>query len=75
MENSDSPVDILIVGKAKKEKIEKIVKKYEKELNRDINYTSMSRTEFKYRMDITDRFLYEIMEGEKVVILDKINAK
>lgn len=74
IENSNSPVDILIVGKLAKDKLEKIISNFEKELNRSINYTLMSLTEFKYRMDITDRFLYEIMDGDKVVILDKINV-
>lgn len=72
--NSDnSSTDILIVGKVKKEKIEKIVSKFEKELDRNINYTLMSKSEFTYRREITDRFLYKILEGEKVVIIDRIS--
>ena len=32
----------------------------------------MSLKEFKYRKDITDRFLYDILEGEKIVVLNEI---
>lgn len=69
----DSSTDILIVGKVKKERIEKIVNKFEKDLDRSINYTIMPRSEFNYRREITDRFLYNILEGEKIVIIDKIS--
>lgn len=67
------PTDMLIVGKANKTKLSKIIKEFEKELTRGINYTIMSPSEYKYRHDITDRFLYDILEGRKIVITDKLN--
>lgn len=69
---SNSQVDILIVGKASKIKINKIISKFEKELNRNINYTLMSKAEFLYRKDVTDRFLYSILESKKIVAIDNI---
>ena len=68
----DSPTDILIVGKINKKIVNKIVSKLEKELNRNINYTIISKTEFFYRKDITDKFLYNILEGKKIVMIDKL---
>ncbi|MCD4705539.1 hypothetical protein K8R61_00470 [bacterium] len=68
----DFPIDILIVGRASKIKINKVINKFEKELNRNINYTLMSKTEFLYRKDLTDRFLYSILEGKKIVAIDNI---
>ncbi|MEA2088822.1 MAG: hypothetical protein U9O55_03225 [Patescibacteria group bacterium] len=70
--SAESSVDILIVGKANKKKIGKIINKFEKELNRSINYTLMSKTEFLYRKDVTDKFLYSILEGKKIVAIDNI---
>ena len=32
----------------------------------------MSLSEYKYRHDITDRFLYEILEGKKIVVIDRL---
>ena len=34
----------------------------------------MSRGEFIYRKDITDRFLYSILEGKKIIVIDKLSA-
>lgn len=67
------PTDMLIVGKANKAKLSKVIKDFEKELTRNINYTIMSPTEYKYRHDITDRFLYDILESRKIIITDKLN--
>jgi len=65
--------DMLLVGKVNRKKLEKIVRIFEKELGKSINYTMMTEQEFKYRKDITDRFLYDILEGRKIIIIDKIN--
>jgi DNA-binding transcriptional regulator YhcF (GntR family) len=69
---NDSPVDILIVGKVNKAALAKTVSGLEKEIGRDLNFASMEGNEFKYRRDITDVFLYEILEGKKIVILDEL---
>lgn len=65
--------DMLLVGSINKKKLKKIIKNFEKELNHNVNYTVMSYQEFKYRQDITDKFLYDILENKKIVIVDKIN--
>jgi len=40
-------------------------------LEREINYTVMTKEEFLYRKDITDKFLYTILDGKKVEIINK----
>ncbi|MDX9893324.1 MAG: hypothetical protein RB292_02820 [Patescibacteria group bacterium] len=65
--------DMVIVGTINRQRLANIVKAFEKELGRGINYTIMTLPEFKYRQDITDRFLYDILERRKIVIVDKIN--
>lgn len=68
--NDESSVDLFIVGKFKKDKLVKVINELETDLGREINYTFMSEREFKYRRDITDVFLYGILEGEKMVSVD-----
>ena len=62
--------DMLLVGSIKRKKLASMIKKFEKELNHEINYTLMSQSEFKYRKDITDRFLYNILENKKIVVVN-----
>ena len=64
--------DMLLVGSVNHQRVDRLVKQFQKELSHEINYTVMSLKEFKYRKDITDRFLYDILEGEKIVVLNEI---
>ena len=70
--NHHSPTDMLIVGRINKDRLAKVIKDLEKEMGRQINYTLMDMKEFKYRKDITDVFLYSILEGSKIVVVDEI---
>lgn len=67
-----SPTDVLIVGKVNKDKLLKVVRDLEKELGREVNFTLLSATEFKYRRDIADIFLYDLLEKEKIIVIDEI---
>lgn len=66
------PVDILIVGNIEKKKINAVISKYEKKFNREINYTLFNIEEFTYRRNVADKFLYSIIDGKKIVMIDKI---
>jgi len=68
----DSSTDLFIVGQLNKKKFESLIKKFEKEMKTTINYTIMTKAEFDYRRGITDRFLYAILENQKIVAHDEI---
>lgn len=70
--NPDSMTDILIVGKFNKVKLRHLIKNLEKDLCREVNYTPMDAKEFKYRREMTDVFLYRVLEGNKVVVIDEM---
>lgn len=71
--NIDSAsTDILIVGTLDREKTENMISDLEKEMNREINYTIMDMDEYLHRRDITDVFLYEILENKKIVVIDEL---
>lgn len=69
---TDAATDMLIVGSVGKEKLGKLIQKFERELNREINFTVMTPAEYKYRKDMTDRFLYSILERKKLVVVDQL---
>jgi len=70
--NDASPVDLLIVGRFNKNKVYKLIKTLEDDVSREINYTILSIKEYKYRRDITDVFLYDILEGRKLIAIDEL---
>ncbi len=70
--NPTALIDILVVGKINKNKLVKLIRELEIELGKEINYTVFEPKEFKYRRDITDIFLYGILDGRKMVVIDEI---
>ena len=68
--SKDAPVDLLIVGEINKVKLTKILSNYEKDLGKEVNYTCMSEREFKYRKSMTDVFLYDVLEGEHMLVVN-----
>ncbi len=70
--NHNSLIDILLVGKVNKIKLVKLIRELETELGKEINYTVFEPQEFKYRRDMTDIFLYGILDSRKMVVIDEI---
>jgi len=71
----DAPADLLIVGSVKRQSLDKMVKEFEKSLNQNINYAVMSRSDYEYRRDVTDKFLYHLMEGKHMIVVDHLTKK
>ncbi len=74
VDRADVPTDILIVGRVDQVPLQAAVAAFEAEMGHEINYTLMPREEFQYRREVSDRFLSGILEGERVVMIDKITA-
>ena len=72
MNEPERQVDILVVGRFNKTKLARLIRELENELGREINYTLLPGHEFRYRRDITDIFLYNILEGKKLVVIDEL---
>lgn len=72
-DDNDSKIDLLIVGdNLSKGSFTKILKNIEADLGREISYVLMSQKDFRYRLDIRDKFVREIIESPREIILDKL---
>ncbi|HRY63525.1 MAG TPA: hypothetical protein P5267_02920 [Patescibacteria group bacterium] len=69
--NPRARTDILIMGNVDKNKIKRLMSSMEREFEHPLRYSIMSQREFDYRNSMTDKFLFEIMESKKIVVLDK----
>lgn len=70
----NTDIDVLIVGDLNRTKLLHLIKELEAEEGRELNYATMTRQEFDYRRDINDRFLADILEAKKSVIVDEISV-
>jgi hypothetical protein len=66
---NDDEVDILIVGEVVLPELAAIIRNFESKLNREINYTVMTKEELDYRKKRRDPFLQGIFLGSRVMII------
>lgn len=62
-------IDMFIVGDVNRIKVSKVVTELEKELGRELNYTVMTPDDYNYRLNLNDRFLANMMESKKIVMI------
>lgn len=68
--------DLFIVGEnIRKKRLETLLKNLEAEVGKEIDYVIMDLHEFKYRKNMFDKFVLEMLEGPKQVLLDKIGIE
>jgi len=70
--DDEAVVDLFIVGRINKSKLLKLIKSLENQMGREINFTLMDVKEFNYRRNITDIFLYDILERKKITVVDEL---
>lgn len=65
--------DVLIVGKINKTKLRKLLTILQKEVSTPLRYTLFSQREFQYRNDLTDRFIFHILESKRIIMIDRLD--
>lgn len=69
----DSRADLLIVGdKLNKNKLERAINTIESEVGKELEYSVLETPDFKYRLDVYDKFVRDILDYPHRVIIDKI---
>jgi len=62
-------VDLLVVGEIVLPQLAIVVKNSETKIKREINYTAMSKEEFKFRKNRRDPFIMDILFGSRIMII------
>lgn len=74
LDESPHGVDIMIIGdNFREKKLSPAIKDLEAEMGREIRYAVFSQKEFKYRLDIRDRLVRDVLDYPHTVLLDRIN--
>ena len=71
-QNPQTPADLLIVGRVNKGKLRELMEEFENNMGRSLNYSLMSPREFRDRRELTDRFLFNILENKKIELINKL---
>jgi hypothetical protein len=73
--DQEAKTDIIVVGKIKHKPFLALINSLQLELGREINYTIMDETEFRYRQEVMDIFLYNALAGKIIVLVDNLNGE
>jgi hypothetical protein len=74
VDRTNMPTDIIVVGSIDPADLQKAIAQFEGELGHEINYTLLTKEEFLYRRQVTDRFLMNILDGEKIVTINHVGV-
>ena len=66
-------VDMLLVGNVNNNALQKYVAELEAKEGKEIRYAVMSLSDFKYRLQIKDRFVSNVLQAKKQVLVDTQN--
>ncbi len=66
--------DVLIVGDQDVKLVSEVIKAFETDIGREVNYTFMPKDEFLYRREVGDRFLASILEAKNIVLVNKLGS-
>ena len=70
-----SKVDMVVVANnVSRSKLKSAMNNLEAEIGKEVSFVLMNSEEFKYRLDMLDRFLLDFMEGPHTELIDKIPA-
>lgn len=70
-DDETASVDILLIGNFDKSQANEVMVDFEKEIGKPIRYTVLTENEYVLRREIADRFLLDILNNpKKLVILD-----
>lgn len=69
VEHEPDDVDLLVVGKIDMKLLGQLVTEEEQRLKREINYTLMSSSEFKFRKSRRDPFILAVISASRVMVI------
>ena len=69
------PVDLLLVGRVNLNKLSDFLHSAEKMMGQEINYSVMTVDEFLLRRDTFDKFIKEILDYPRWVVVDELKNK
>lgn len=69
LDRNSEHIDLMIIGKVIMPQLSLIVKKLEKILDTEINYSSMTEEEYKYRKTRKDPFITSVLLQPRIMLI------
>ena len=70
----DSRLDVLVVGdRMKKGKLERMFKSFEADIGRELHYSILDTSDFRYRASVSDRLVRDVFDFSHEILLNKLD--
>ena len=73
-ETGKSDIDLFVVGEIEEEEFHRLVSDIEREISREINYTLMTKEEFRERDEKEEPFIKRVKKEEKLMLKGNLNV-
>lgn len=70
--NQDTGTDILLVGSVNRSRVQKLIKDLSRSFYQDIRFSVLLVSEYRYRIEVSDKFIYKILNLSPIVIINKL---
>ncbi len=75
IQDQDSRLDLLVVGDhMKKGSIARSIKAMEADIGKELRYAILETSDFRYREDIGDKLVRDVLDYQHQILLDKLRA-
>ena len=73
---AQTKTDLLLAGTTfDRKRLEPLLARFSQKFGKPIRFSFFPIDDYRYRLSITDRFLYDIMIGKKIVVKDDLPTK
>jgi len=72
VKDEQQDIDLLIIGNLSRKRLSKVIKSLEVNFDQEFRYTYFTSEEFKYRQAVSDKFLLNVLNVKKIVVIDKL---
>ncbi|OGY91092.1 MAG: hypothetical protein A3B30_04220 [Candidatus Komeilibacteria bacterium RIFCSPLOWO2_01_FULL_52_15] len=69
--NQDTGTDILLVGSFDRKRIQSLITGLSRSFYQNLRFTLLRSSEFRYRLEVTDKFIYAILNSSPITIVNK----
>ena len=69
--NQDTGTDILLVGSINRTRVQRLVDSLSRSFYQNMRFTIFTPAEYKYRLEVTDKFIYNILNLSPIIIVNK----
>lgn len=74
VDDTASATDLFIVGDIPTRQLQQLLDDFKTQFGRELRYTHMTQAEYRYRRDVTDKFLFSILHSPHIVLFDRANS-